>query len=161
MSVICGGLSDGDECDDVREIVSGDGGEEPVQAAVDLVEVVLGQAIGAGYRGRGVLSVPGEQQGAAGAQDAVQFVHAGVLEVGYGPCALIQLLLNHSPASQICGVDPSPDMLRFASRRNLSRSNIHRRWSMPLEAGLRRYADARVAALPPDPPAAFGPGSTA
>src|SRR3981081_3688183 len=32
---------------------------------------------------------------------------------------------------------------------------------MPLEAGLRRYADARVAALPPDPPAAFGPGSTA
>jgi ubiquinone/menaquinone biosynthesis C-methylase UbiE len=41
-----------------------------------------------------------------------------VLEVGYGPGALIQLLLNHSPASQICGVDPSPDMLRFASRRN-------------------------------------------
>jgi hypothetical protein len=111
-------LSDGDECDDVREIVSGDGGEESVQAAVDLVELVLGQAIGAGYRGRGVLAVPGDQQGAAGAQDAVQFVHAGVLEVGYGPCALIQLLLNHSPASQICGVDPSPDMLRFASRRN-------------------------------------------
>lgn len=40
-----------------------------------------------------------------------------VLEVGYGPGALIRLL-GHTGAGRVCGVDPSPDMLRLAARRS-------------------------------------------
>ncbi|MFI7704577.1 class I SAM-dependent methyltransferase [Nonomuraea sp. NPDC049480] len=39
-----------------------------------------------------------------------------VLEVGYGPGALIRLL-GRTGAGRVCGVDPSPDMLTMASRR--------------------------------------------
>ncbi|MGH3344664.1 MAG: class I SAM-dependent methyltransferase [Carbonactinosporaceae bacterium] len=43
---------------------------------------------------------------------------ARVLEVGYGPGALIRLLRERSPAAEICGVDPSPEMRALASRHN-------------------------------------------
>ncbi|WP_188192685.1 class I SAM-dependent methyltransferase [Nonomuraea sp. SYSU D8015] len=39
-----------------------------------------------------------------------------VLEVGYGPGALIRLL-GRTDAGRVCGVDPSPDMLKLAARR--------------------------------------------
>ncbi|MEO3806762.1 methyltransferase domain-containing protein [Nonomuraea sp. B1E8] len=39
-----------------------------------------------------------------------------VLEVGYGPGALIKLL-GRTGAAQVCGVDPSPDMRALAGRR--------------------------------------------
>lgn len=44
-------------------------------------------------------------------------VQAGerVLEVGYGPGGLIRLL-RHTSVTQICGVDPSPEMQDLASR---------------------------------------------
>jgi SAM-dependent methyltransferase len=41
---------------------------------------------------------------------------ADVLEIGYGPGGLIRLL-QQSPVSRICGVDPSPQMRALASRR--------------------------------------------
>lgn len=40
-----------------------------------------------------------------------------VLEIGYGPGGLIGLL-QQSPARQICGVDPSPQMRDMAARRH-------------------------------------------
>ncbi|MGH3328554.1 MAG: class I SAM-dependent methyltransferase [Streptomycetales bacterium] len=43
---------------------------------------------------------------------------ARVLEVGYGPGALIRLLRERSTAAEICGVDPSPEMQALASRGN-------------------------------------------
>ncbi|MDR0359440.1 MAG: methyltransferase domain-containing protein [bacterium] len=42
---------------------------------------------------------------------------AEVLEIGYGPGGLIDLL-QRSPARRIAGVDPSPQMLDMASRRH-------------------------------------------
>lgn len=40
-----------------------------------------------------------------------------VLEIGYGPGGLIDLL-ERSPARRICGVDPSPQMHEMAARRH-------------------------------------------
>lgn len=39
-----------------------------------------------------------------------------VLEVGYGPGALLRLLRG-TDAARVCGVDPSPDMRKLAGRR--------------------------------------------
>ncbi|QPP10279.1 methyltransferase domain-containing protein [Streptomyces bathyalis] len=41
-----------------------------------------------------------------------------VLEIGYGPGALVRLLSARTGAAQIRGVDPSPEMRRAASRTN-------------------------------------------
>src|SRR6478609_693900 len=41
-----------------------------------------------------------------------------VLEVGYGPGGLIQLLAERTDAASIRGVDPSPEMRDQATRRN-------------------------------------------
>jgi SAM-dependent methyltransferase len=42
---------------------------------------------------------------------------AHVLEVGYGPGALIRIL-RQTPAGRVCGVDPSGEMRDLAGRRN-------------------------------------------
>jgi SAM-dependent methyltransferase len=42
---------------------------------------------------------------------------AHILEIGYGPGALIGLL-RQTPAGRVCGVDPSPQMRDLAQRRN-------------------------------------------
>lgn len=41
-----------------------------------------------------------------------------VLEVGYGPGGLIRLLAARTPAAQIIGIDPSPEMRDLATRTN-------------------------------------------
>jgi len=41
-----------------------------------------------------------------------------ILEVGFGPGGLIRSLRKRTPTATISGVDPSADMVAFASRRN-------------------------------------------
>jgi ubiquinone/menaquinone biosynthesis C-methylase UbiE len=55
-------------------------------------------------------------------QDVVELLDvrpgSSVLEVGYGPGGLVRLLRERTPATRICGVDPSREMRAMARRRN-------------------------------------------
>jgi SAM-dependent methyltransferase len=47
-----------------------------------------------------------------------------ILEVGFGPGGLIRSLRKRVPGATICGVDPSADMVAFATRRNRGRAEL-------------------------------------
>ena len=66
---------------------------------------------------------------------------AEILEIGYGPGGLIDLL-QRSPARRICGVDPSPQMREMASRRHRDGIAIGRIDLRPGTAAETGFGDA-------------------
>lgn len=73
-----------------------------------------------------------------------------VLEVGYGPGGLIELLATRSPATKICGVDPSAVMQRSASRRNrraIASGRVELRLGSASDTGLPDAAFDRVVSV--------------
>jgi SAM-dependent methyltransferase len=81
--------------------------DEPIRSSFALPQGVLGRLAG---RLMLWLNDPREIVALIGKQDSV-------LEVGCGPGSL----LRHIEARRICGIDPSPDMLRQAARYNRGR----------------------------------------
>jgi ubiquinone/menaquinone biosynthesis C-methylase UbiE len=69
---------------------------------------------------------------------------ARVGEIGYGPGQLVAVLAARDPHLQVCGVDPSPVMLRQA-RRRLARAGVAGRVDLRLgAAGALPFPDASL-----------------
>jgi SAM-dependent methyltransferase len=81
--------------------------DEPIRSPFALPQGILGRLAG---RLMLWLNDPGELVTLIGKQDSV-------LEVGCGPGGL----LRHIEAERVCGIDPSPGMLRQATRHNRGR----------------------------------------
>ncbi|MEV4113446.1 class I SAM-dependent methyltransferase [Nonomuraea sp. NPDC049695] len=95
--------------------------DKPIRSPFALPQGVLGRLVG---RLMLWLNDPRELVTLIGQQDSV-------LEVGCGPGGL----LRHIEAERICGIDPSPDMLRQAARHNRGR-DVALRLGTAAETGL-------------------------